>query len=1362
VPSSRFSEFNLDPALAEAAHFSSDEDAIEGIIRLEDPSQIPTQFQVVSQFTRICTGRFLAKDIWAIRQHPNVASLKAARPIGIFEAESAPYELRSDCSTCRFAPLFPFTGRGSIVSTLDFGLDFGHPNFLNPDGTTRIISFWHQGALYDANAPNRYGYGRIFLPDEINRALQTPDPYEALGYHPSISDTGNGSHGSHTLDIAAGNGGALGSHPGIAPEADLIFVHLSTPRLGVTGDLGDSVRMLEGLEFIHRTAGDRPCVVNISVGREAGSHDATSPFEQAMHELLRMDPGTNRAICQSAGNYGSADLAVNGWLQDGEKRDLAWHIHPGDISPEIDAWYSGNDRFRVELILPDGVDVVEVGLGNAADVRYKGDLIGRIYHRKNDPNNRDNHIAIFLYRGAPAGVWRLRLIGEYVITGRFHAWIERAIPDAQSHFDREITSRRYTLGTIATSPLVITVGAYDANAEGRPLAHFSSCGPTRDERQDKPELLAPGVRVVAARSIPRDAVRQEGLLIARSGTSMAAPSVTGLIAAMFQAAGRPISISEIRSCLKESADPVGEAEPLNCCAWGRLNMQSALDRVRALSPVGNPLARSDVSNSSISYTGLVVADATAHSPLELNEWEESFTRLSDEGGAMHSDISDHSLNRAEQALPTNYGGRAESEVAFLENLLRSIGARVSAPRFSPIVFLKALFSDPRWSDQIQNALEILGTPSQRAKDVLRPGDWIIRAAPGTEDVGHVSVLASDLVPQSMFVSEGIPVESEYSGLYGLVIESGAFPHSRMHPFARRVLDSKGRVPPNTLILRPRPTTLPEPSTDEPEESSIQSGSGPACSVWLNAVSSASYTDWIAGPTRGRISLLINGRDSNGVGSDKDLVEPLAEMEASVKALGADDFCYLSAWFFEPATKLTAGTYSGETTWGGLFRRKAEEGANIRILINDFDPFTRLDSWERDFSLIPLKTIVLSLSASARSKFIYLVSRHLANYAGVRAAVIRKVSGGGSGPIFIGSHHQKFMVVRRGGATTAYCGGLDIESRKTPSKWSYGGLIAWHDLTLKLEGPVTRDLERQFVERWNLEQSGARNFLLPDWGSWGTLALPSTLPTGDNAPEKKMQNVQVTRTISSDTTFGAYTNNRNDIRLAYRNIVKCASSFLYLENQYFRDLSLADEIASRGRSLSNLRAIFVVLADAAADDGTNPLTSQGTYLQHEFFARVTAAMGARAGIYTMFNRSVHAKMILADDRLMSVGSANANVRSFDLDSELNISIDDSEWTRSSRLRLWSHNLGVSQTTVESWTVSDFLSKWNNVASSNAALTSDPERMTGEGVIVFDWSLNRGASNALVPDYLVQLDIAPAPNKIYGPADRAQIAARRAFA
>jgi hypothetical protein len=42
------------------------------------------------------------------------------------------------------------------------------------------------------------------------------------------------------------------------------------------------------------------------------------------------------------------------------------------------------------------------------------------------------------------------------------------------------------------------------------------------------------------------------------------------------------------------------------------------------------------------------------------------------------------------------------------------------------------------------------------------------------------------------------------------------------------------------------------------------------------------------------------------------------------------------------------------------------------------------------------------------------------------------------------------------------------------------------------------------------------------------------------------------------------------------------------------------------------------------------------------------------------------------------------------------------------------------------------------------------MAGEGVVVFDWRANPGAASMMVPDYLVRLDVAPAPRKLYGPA------------
>ena len=54
----------------------------------------------------------------------------------------------------------------------------------------------------------------------------------------------------------------------------------------------------------------------------------------------------------------------------------------------------------------------------------------------------------------------------------------------------------------------------------------------------------------------------------------------------------------------------------------------------------------------------------------------------------------------------------------------------------------------------------------------------------------------------------------------------------------------------------------------------------------------------------------------------------------------------------------------------------------------------------------------------------------------------------------------------------------------------------------------------------------------------------------------------------------------------------------------------------------------------------------------------------------------------------------------------------------RRRLWAHNLGVSETVVGGWSVSDFLAQWDAVAASNAKKSRDA--MAGEGVLRFDYT------------------------------------------
>jgi hypothetical protein len=153
-------------------------------------------------------------------------------------------------------------------------------------------------------------------------------------------------------------------------------------------------------------------------------------------------------------------------------------------------------------------------------------------------------------------MWRVVLHGLDIVDGRVQAWIERDPRRRyQSHFLKAQASPQYTTNTICNCFRAIAVGAFDPSQRERPATAFSSRGPTADGRQ-KPEVVAPGYMIRAARSLPRNGWQgNESRLTVKSGTSMAAPWVSGTVALMMQAAGRPLSVYEIRRALIGSVDP---------------------------------------------------------------------------------------------------------------------------------------------------------------------------------------------------------------------------------------------------------------------------------------------------------------------------------------------------------------------------------------------------------------------------------------------------------------------------------------------------------------------------------------------------------------------------------------------------------------------------------------------------------------------------------------------------------------------------------------------------------------------------------------------------------------------------------------
>ncbi len=130
-----------------------------------------------------------------------------------------------------------------------------------------------------------------------------------------------------------------------------------------------------------------------------------------------------------------------------------------------------------------------------------------------------------------------------------------------------------SIGSPGCARDVITVGAVD-RLDG--VALFSSRGPTLDGRV-KPDIMAPGVLIIAAKA--------GGGYAAMSGTSMATPHVSGVIALILSQT-KGLSPEQVKKVLMETAVDLGE--DANTQGAGRVDAYEAFIKSSGLTPVEPP------------------------------------------------------------------------------------------------------------------------------------------------------------------------------------------------------------------------------------------------------------------------------------------------------------------------------------------------------------------------------------------------------------------------------------------------------------------------------------------------------------------------------------------------------------------------------------------------------------------------------------------------------------------------------------------------------------------------------------------------------------------------------------------------------
>jgi phospholipase D1/2 len=263
--------------------------------------------------------------------------------------------------------------------------------------------------------------------------------------------------------------------------------------------------------------------------------------------------------------------------------------------------------------------------------------------------------------------------------------------------------------------------------------------------------------------------------------------------------------------------------------------------------------------------------------------------------------------------------------------------------------------------------------------------------------------------------------------------------------------------------------------------------------------------------------------------------------------------------------------------------------------------------------------------------------------------------------FGASHHQKFVVID---GRIAFVGGADLCARRWddrrhlaehPERVEADGLPygPYHEIQSYHIGPLAAELTELFVARWR--QLGPEDCPLPPPASprpasldvglalaASHVALSRTQPTLPAPPQEPVQ----------------------EIRRLYTDAIAAAEHIIYIENQYFSSQAIYTALQQRMYDARRSRLTIVMILPKRPEAFAEELALGGAQAKmlralHETARRTGHALGvyytaARAADGQEKPTYIHSKLLLVDDRFLSVGSANTTNRSMGFDTELNVS------------------------------------------------------------------------------------------------------------
>jgi subtilisin family serine protease len=520
-------------------------------------------------------------------------------------------------------------GEGVIIGIVDHGVNVLHDAFtfeVDEAGKkvrkTRILSYWAQGATTSSGStPLWQRNGTVFSEAAINGHIAT---FAATGTMPPAKLRGD--HGTATASVAAG--AAWSASPefsdfctGVAPDAQLVVVNAE-------------IDVLAGIEFCFETARklSLPCVVNVSLGHHEYPHNGLSLFSRRLRGMLVQGlpasfiPG--RAFVIAAGNEGHGHNHLKLALTQMKELEIEVDAKPKESLFNVACLISSSTPgLRLSLAPPTNPRQFSspgpfAGKQMRSGQRIAIKSVPSLPRQGLDdlPPDFDNHI--FVEADRPSfqlirpGTWLLRLDPGTTPHPEVHVWLTTGVltdehrlsdpefslvwakeDDISAHFlqRRKKEDIETTLTGDSTSRDAIVVGmtTFYTDLQIDVPHRGSSRGPSTlpsGPDDSKPDLVAPGAGIVSA-LFKKSAKSLKSRSTRVSGTSIAAPMVTGAVALMLSH-DRSLGQDEIRRLLRANTAPWPaivheeafinrEISELNIAGKGFLDMEKVIKAVKA-------------------------------------------------------------------------------------------------------------------------------------------------------------------------------------------------------------------------------------------------------------------------------------------------------------------------------------------------------------------------------------------------------------------------------------------------------------------------------------------------------------------------------------------------------------------------------------------------------------------------------------------------------------------------------------------------------------------------------------------------------------------------------------------------------------